>query len=402
MILKDRVILLRLGELTLKGKNRFRFEQTVREHLRAKLKAFDRLKWVHSHGRLFIELNGEVYEDVAKHIDKTFGIQSYSPVDRCSLSLDHIMETALSVMSNLIYKPATFKVSVRRPNKDFIYDTQEMNRRLGGYLLQNIPDLSVDVHHPEIELRVEIRDDFAYIFCEVIPGLGGYPSGTNGKALLLLSGGIDSPVAGWLALKRGLHIEAVHFHSYPYTSERAQQKVIELAEKLAEYSRRIVLHMVPFTDIQLKLKEIGNDNLLITLIRRAMMRITTELANKQGAGAIVTGENLGQVASQTLPGLTVIGQAAGLPLLQPLIMMDKQEIINQAIRIGSYPISILPFEDCCTLFVPKSPSTNPNIRVLEAIEKRAEWLPEYIQQAVDKTDSRLIITGKKKEIEQFF
>lgn len=243
-------------------------------------------------------------------------------------------------------------------------------------------------------LRVEIREEGAFIYCDRVPGLGGYPLGSSGKAMLMLSGGIDSPVAGWLSMRRGLRIEAVHFHSFPFTSERAQRKVIDLTYKLADYGKSIRLHMVPFTEIQTKLHEYGQPNLLITLTRRAMFRITERLALQEKAGAIVTGESLGQVASQTLASINVIDKASAMPILRPLIMMDKNEIIRIAKQIETYPVSILPYEDCCTLFMPRSPSTNPNLRVVERMESRFEWLGEAIAAAVGKTETINIIHGE--------
>lgn len=398
------IIMIRLGELTLKGRNRSHFERAMLTQLQDRLSRYEKLGWTRGHGRIFVELNGEPYEPIAGQIGKTFGIASFSPVFRSSLEPDDILSGALSTMQRLKREQGTFKVSVRRPNKQFPYNSQEMNRRVGGFLLRNLPGWRVDVHQPDVELQVEIRHDYAYIFCEVLPGPGGYPKGTSGKAMLLLSGGIDSPVAGWMAMKRGLEIEAVHFHSFPYTSERAQQKVKELAAKLAEYAGSITLHMVPFTDIQLRLKELGKESLLITLMRRAMFRIVEILAEQRGAKAIITGESLGQVASQTLQSLTVIGQAAELPILRPLIMMDKLEIVAEAKKIGTYPISIQPYDDCCTLFVPKSPSTNPNLHIVERYERIADWLPDLLREAAERTEIVKVrpAAEAEEELSRFF
>lgn len=398
------MILIRLGELTLKGRNRSRFERSILKQLETRLGRYKKLGWTHSHGRIFIALNGEPFEPVAEQIGKTFGIMSFSPVDRAPLELDAIRACALAAMRRLNRTAGTFKVSVRRPNKQFPHTSQEMNRLVGGYLLRHLQGWKVDVHQPDVELQVEIRQDYAYVFCEVIPGPGGYPAGTSGKAMLLLSGGIDSPVAGWMAMKRGLELEAVHFHSFPYTSERAQLKVRELAAKLAEYAGEITLHMVPFTDIQLRLKEQVKETLLITYMRRAMLRIAETLAERRGAKAIVTGDSLGQVASQTLPSLTVIGRAAELPILRPLIMLDKQEIIDQAKKIGTYPISIQPYEDCCTLFVPRSPSTNPNLHIVERLERKLDWLPDLVREAADRTETSQVRPAAEEatELDRFF
>jgi len=389
------LILIRFGELTLKGHNRSRFEDAVVADIAARLRAFPNIQLESFYGRLIVVLNGEPFIEISAKLDTVFGIHSYSPAERCDLEPESIRETALLVMRQLVQPPKTFKVAVRRTNKQFPLNSMQMNDYVGGYILANTPGLKVEVRHPEIELQVEIRETYAYICCEIYPGLGGYPKATSGKAMLLLSGGIDSPVAGFLALKRGLELEAVHFHSYPFTSERAQQKVRELASQLSVYSSKITLHMVPFTDIQTRLKQTDNDKLLITLIRRAMLRVTERLAISRQAKAIITGESLGQVASQTLPGLTVIGQAATeVPVLRPLIMLDKSEIIQMARKIGTYPISIQPYEDCCTLFVPKSPSTNPNPHVITKIEEKAVWLEAAITEAVLASEVSIIEENK--------
>ncbi|WP_068611125.1 tRNA uracil 4-sulfurtransferase ThiI [Paenibacillus swuensis] len=384
------LILLRFGELTLKGKNRNRFEQAVIHYTLDVLKDFGELTYRKAYGRFFLELNGAPYPSVASKLSKIFGIQTFSPVLRRSHDSEAICTAAVQVMEGLSKRPQTFKVSVKRTWKEYHHDTQEMNPMIGGAVLRAFPGLKVDVHEPDVELRVEIREEGTYIFSDIIPGAGGYPVGSNGKAMLMLSGGIDSPVAGWLSMRKGLEIEAVHFHAFPFTSERAKQKVIDLSLHLAGYTRKIKVHMVPFTEIQTRLNAMGQPNLMITLMRRAMFRITERLADLNGAKALVTGESLGQVASQTLPSLNAIGSVVDMPLLRPLITMDKEDIIRIAHRIGTYDTSILPYEDCCTLFVPKSPSTNPNINVLERIEGRAAWLEEEIEKAVKDTESFML------------
>ncbi len=384
------MILLRFGELTLKGKNRSRFENQVLQHAKYMLRSFPRLHFIKTYGRIYIELNGEPYEQVAAALGKVFGLSSFSPVHKAEPNLASIRETALQAVRELPNRPKTFKVSVRRADKHFPHSSQELNGLIGGYVLRHMNGLKVDVHRPDVDLRVEIREEGVFVYSEVVPGLGGYPFGSSGKAMLMLSGGIDSPVAGWLGMKRGLVIEAVHFHSFPYTSERAQQKVVDLTRQLAGYTNGIKLHMVPFTEIQTKLRGGSRDNLLITLMRRAMFRITEKLAEKHDALAIVTGESLGQVASQTLSNMYTINQVVRMPILRPLITMDKTEIIRIAEMIETYPISILPYEDCCTLFVPKNPTTNPSLRVVERIESRLEWLSDEIDKAVEHTETEWI------------
>lgn len=381
------MVIIRFGEFTLKGKNRSFFENAVVKDIRNRMRAFPNVVVHHGTGRVFLELNGTPFGHVAGTLDTIFGLSSYSPAERSSLDPEQIRDTALALMRNVVPRPATFKVKVRRAYKAFPMNSMEMNHYVGRHILVHMPDLKVDLHKPDTELNVEIRDSGAYVFCETRQAQGGFPLGTSGRSLLLLSGGIDSPVAGYLAMKRGLEVEAVHFHSFPYTSERAKQKVRELAERLAVYAGTVTLHMVPFADIQTKLKQLGKERFLITMTRRAMMRVATRLAEQRGAGAIVTGESLGQVASQTLASLTAIEDAAGVPVLRPLIMMDKQEIIQLANKIETYDISIQPYEDCCTLFIPKSPATNPNLALVQKIEAGAEWMAEQVEEAVRQTET---------------
>ncbi|WP_409341305.1 tRNA uracil 4-sulfurtransferase ThiI [Paenibacillus sp. MBLB4367] len=388
--MKTDTVIVRLGELTLKGRNRHRFEKQMMHQLQMLVfRAYPRLTSSSEFGRIYLQLNGEPYEGVAEALSKVFGLTSYSPAVRTELTLEALREAALEAVYAIPVQPKTFRVTVRRANKSFPHATPELLGLIGGHVLRAIRELKVDVHHPEAVVTVDIRDDAAYVFTESLPGAGGYPLGSNGKALLMLSGGIDSPVAGWLAMRRGLKVEAVHFHSYPFTSERAKQKVIDLAQTLSVYSGSLKLHMVSFTDIQTKLKQASVDNLMITLMRRVMLRIVEKIAGECAAGAIVTGDSLGQVASQTLPSLNAIGSAASLPLLRPLIMMDKSEIIRMAEQIGTFELSILPYEDCCTLFVPKSPSTNPNPNLVARIEQSLEWLEAAVEEAVK---SREILT----------
>ncbi|MFC4778496.1 tRNA uracil 4-sulfurtransferase ThiI [Paenibacillus sp. GCM10023252] len=369
------MILLRFGEIYVKGRNRSKFEKSMMAQVKGAMKPYERLTYLRTFGRIFVKLNGEAYQPVAERLSQVFGIVSFSPVMRVDSELEVIRKAALELVHARRDSASTFKVSVKRGWKEFPYPSQEMNHLVGSHILRATPELKVDVRQPELELRVDIQAEGTYIYCEVVQGAGGYPYGSNGKAMLLLSGGIDSPAAGWMALRRGLELEAVHFHSYPFTSDKAKDKVIELAKKLAYYSGvPLKLHLVPFTDIQTALTQMKQDPLIITLMRRSMLRITESLAEAQGALGIVTGDSLGQVASQTLSSMNVIGRATDLPLLRPLITMDKEQIIQLAKDIGTYTTSILPYEDCCSLFLPKSPSTNPNLRVVQKVE---EFIPEY-------------------------
>jgi len=386
--LKYDMLLLRFGELTLKGRNRNRFENTVLKHVKSVLRPFPAATIQKEYGRLYIVINGEDSESMIKELKKVFGLYSVSPVIVCPSELDAIVETSTSFLKQMPLKDGTtFKVSARRVWKKFPYSSHEMNHLVGAPLLQEFEQLKISMKDPELELRIEIRETGTYIFCEVIPAAGGFPRGSNGKAMLLLSGGIDSPVAGYSAMRRGLEVEAVHFYSYPFTSRKAKEKVMELAKVLSGYSGRIKIHLVPFTEIQTSFTTVGQDNLIITLMRRSMLRIATMLAEREGALAIVTGDSLGQVASQTLPSMNVIGRATELPLLRPLVTMDKNEIMDIAKQIGTYDLSILPYEDCCTLFVPKSPTTNPNLHVVERIEASLENLPAMLEDAVRRTES---------------
>ncbi|WP_342426584.1 tRNA uracil 4-sulfurtransferase ThiI [Paenibacillus sp. FSL L8-0158] len=400
------MLLLRFGEFTLKGKNRTRFEKAVLNHVKLLLKPFPGASLRKEFGRIYVVLGGEPYEQIIQVLQKVFGITTISPVKMAPVELGGIIETAVALMRELnVAEGTTFKVNARRVWKEFAHSSQEMNHLIGSPILREFQALRVDVHQPDIELRVEVREQAAYIFSDVIMAVGGFPLGTNGKAMLLLSGGIDSPVAGWSSMRRGLEIECVHFYSYPFTSERAKEKVIELARVLAGYAGRIKIHLVPFTEVQTAFTRTGQDNLIITLMRRSMLRIATMLAEREGALALVTGDSLGQVASQTLSSMNVIGRSTELPLLRPLVMMDKQEITEIAKQIGTYDLSILPYEDCCTLFVPKSPTTNPNLWVVQKIEASIRDLNALIEQAVAATETLVLeaggaIEGRNEEVIQ--
>lgn len=381
--MKADMILIRYGEFTLKGRNRGQFERRMLAKVKQVLAPFPGAEVTRTYGRLYIILNGEPYEAIAKGLKHVFGIHSFSPVRHTESQLERIQEVSLEVMRALPAEPRTFKMSVRRVEKSFPYDSPKMNHLVGSHVLRAFPDLKVNVREPEVELRVEIQPEGAYIFSEIVEGAGGYPYGTNGKAMLLLSGGIDSPVAGYLSMRKGLELEAVHFHSYPFTSEQAKEKVVELTRRLSHYSGvPLKLHMVSFTEIQTAIAACNQESLTITLMRRSMLRIAQGLAEKAGALGIVTGDSLGQVASQTLGSMNVIGRTTELPLLRPLIMMDKNDIIRIAEEIGTYETSILPYEDCCTLFVPKSPTTNPNLKIVEKVEAYMPRLDEMIEEAI--------------------
>ncbi|UPK42305.1 tRNA uracil 4-sulfurtransferase ThiI [Paenibacillus pabuli] len=395
--MKYDMLLLRFGEFMLKGKNRARFEKTIITQVRSLLKPYPGASLRKEFGRLYVDLGGESHTELIAVLKRVFGVMSISPVKVTPSESAQIVETAIAFMDEReteFNEGTTFKVNVRRVWKEFPHSSHEMNHLVGSPILRKFQQLSVDVRQPDIELRVEIRDQGTYIFNEVIPAVGGFPLGTNGKAMLLLSGGIDSPVAAWSSMRRGLEVECVHFYSYPFTSQRAKEKVIDMARALADHAGSIKLHLVPFTEIQTAFTQLGQDNLIITLMRRSMLRIATKLAERERALALITGDSLGQVASQTLPSMNVIGRATDLPLLRPLVMMDKQEIITLSKQIGTYDISILPYEDCCTLFVPKSPTTNPNLRIVDKIEATMRQLPEWVEQAVEQTETITLHAGE--------
>jgi len=365
----ENLYLISYGEIALKGENRPFFERILVQRIKQALGGFEKYKVQRTHGRIYCYVQGPE-EDVIDSLKRVFGIVSISPTESCDLDLEAIKETAFSIMEKIDYKGKTFKVETRRPNKSFPMQSPEVSREIGAHLLRNLKDLRVDVHNPDILLEIEIRER-AYVYQEKISGLGGLPVGCNGRAVLLLSGGIDSPVAGYMTMKRGVEIEAVYFHSFPFTSDRAKEKVIDLTRILSAYCGHINLHVVNFTDV---LKEIGEktpNDFLTILMRRMMVRISERVAEKVGAKALVTGESLGQVASQTLEAINATNEVANMPILRPLIGFDKSEIMALARKIGTYEISIEPYADCCTVFVPEHPKTRPE---LEAVRKAEQNL----------------------------
>jgi len=356
----ESLYLISFGEIALKGENRPYFERFLMQRIKEALLPYDEnVQLTKTHGRIYCYTKAE-REKVFNALKKVFGIVYVSPAKCCENDLEQIKETALELMKGLNYSGKTFKVETRRPNKSFPLKSPEVSRHIGAHILRNLKGLTVDVHEPDILLEVEIREQ-TFVYCEKIPGLGGLPVGCNGKAMLLLSGGIDSPVAAYMLMKRGVEVEAVYFHSFPFTSDRAKEKVIELCRVLAEYSGRMRLHVVNFTEA---LKEIGEkapDEFLTIMMRRMMVRVAEQIAREVGAKALITGESLGQVASQTLEALVATNEVATMPIFRPLIGFDKIEIMELARKIGTYDISIRPYDDCCTVFVPKHPKTRPNL-----------------------------------------
>ncbi len=394
-------IIVRYGELSLKGKNRHHFENKLKETVKRKLKPFTQVKVKKAFDRMNIELNGQDHEPVIKKLQEIFGIQGLRLAAKCDLELETIRKTALEAMRDAGPSVNTFKVSTKRNYKQYPHDSQEMNHLVGGYILEHTEDITVDVHNPDVEVKVEIKPEAAYISCIDYPGAGGLPIGSSGKVMLMLSGGIDSPVAGYLTMKRGVRLEMVHFHSPPFTSERARQKVEDLTKVLTRYGGNIKMHVVPFTEIQKAIKKQIPDNYSMTVMRRYMLRITEQLAYKNDALAIATGESLGQVASQTLSSMNTINEVTNLPMIRPLITMDKLEIMDISRKIGTYDISIRPYEDCCTVFVPSAPKTKPNRDKANRFESYME-IDELVEQAVENTESIFFKEGTAAKEEEAF
>ena len=361
------LLLVRYGEIFLKGLNRPYFIRALIRKIRCALRGTGSNVWVHD-GRIFVE-GFEDLELVIDRITRVFGVHSVCPaVEMPKEDFDALCRQAISMMADM---KGTFKVNARRSDKRYPMNSPQINMEMGGRILEANPQLKVDVHDPEHVLNVEIRDQ-AYLYVKVIPAVGGMPVGTNGNATLLLSGGIDSPVAGWMIAKRGVQINAVHFHSYPYTSEQAKEKVLDLARKLSYSCCGIKVHIVPFTEIQLQIRDHCPEEYTTLIMRRFMMRIAEKIAEQTGSGALITGESIGQVASQTMEALETTNSVVSMPVFRPLIGFDKSEIIDIAKKIDTYELSSLPYEDCCTIFTPKHPATRPKKdKVAEAEQKLA-------------------------------
>lgn len=393
-------ILIRYGELSTKGRNRSKFIEKLGNSIRRVLSDVPNIVVKGNRDRTYIILNGEDGREIMERLKGIFGIQSFSPVIKVQKDLDGMKEAVLQLFNKVYSEGKTFKITTKRADKSFFMDTGELNYAFGSHILQNVPDAKVNVKEPDINMQVEVREEAAYISCETIRGAGGMPAGSSGKAMLMLSGGIDSPVAGYLSLKRGLEVEGVHFFSPPFTSERAKQKVLDLGEKLANMNGHFLLHIVPFTEIQQLIHKQIPENYTMTTTRRIMLRITDELRKKQDALAIITGESLGQVASQTLESMYAINDVTNTPILRPLIMMDKSDIVKIANDIQTHEISIRPFEDCCTIFVPASPKTKPKKEKVIHYESYMDFEP-FIQKAVENTESILIKPESLKKENSF-
>lgn len=366
-------IMVRYGELSTKGHNKKSFIDRLGDNVRHALHSFDQVKVHAQRDRLHVELNGADYDQVMDRLKLVFGIQNFSPSIRVEKSFDATAKAAAQMIEEQVDHPITFKVETRRSDHHFELDTFGMNNQLGGYLLAKFPDkLKVDVHHPDLTLRVEIRLNGIYLSSETIKGAGGMPVGTAGKGMMMMSGGIDSPVAAYLAMKRGVSLEMVHFYSPPYTSPQALAKAQQLTERLAKYSGNIRFIQVPFAEIQETVKEKVPEGYLMTVQRRMMLRLAAALMVKRHGLAIFNGESLGQVASQTMESMLAINDVTTYPVLRPVLSYDKTEIIKIAEQIGTYDLSILPYEDCCTVFTPPSPKTRPSVERARKYEQRLD------------------------------
>ena len=368
--MKADIILLKYGEISLKGLNRPMFEKQLLANVAKALAPLGKFSIRKSQSTVYVEPLGDDIDMQAatERLSKVFGIVNICPAAKCQKTIEDIERTTLECLSQIDLNGKTFKVEAKREDKQFPMNSPQLCRHMGAVILKNTEGLSVDVHNPDILVQIEIRKE-AFIFTQKVSGAGGMPVGTAGRAALLLSGGIDSPVAGWMISKRGVVLDAVHFHSHPYTSDRAKEKVIELAKIMTQYTGPIRLHIVPFTDIQLDIIDKCPKNYLTIIMRRLMMRIAEKIARESGAMALITGESIGQVASQTMESLVVTDNAVDMPVFRPCIGMDKEEIVTISKKIDTYETSILPYEDCCTIFVPKHPKTKPSISEIQEAEK---------------------------------
>lgn len=393
-------ILVRFGELTTKGKNRKLFIRKLLKNTKEILHDYSALEYELTYDRLYIYLNEENAEEVTDKLKTIFGIHNFS----LCYKVEHDLEKAKEVVTYIIDHDEgnTFKIDTKRHDKSYPKNSIEMNKEIAGYVFHHTTkELSVDVHNPDILVRVEYRKDAIYIMDNMIPGAGGYPVGIGGKALLMLSGGIDSPVAGYLTMKRGVDIECIHYASPPYTNEMAREKVLDLVNVLKDYTHgSIKVHIVPFTDLQLSVYDHCDESYAMTVMRRMMYRIAEGVAKKNDCLAIVNGESIGQVASQTLESMNTINQVITTPVIRPVACMDKLEIIKIAEKIDTYDISIRPFEDCCTIFTPHNPATKPKAYKAEGYE--AEWdFASEVQKCIDHTET-IIINSKYKNNDDLF
>lgn len=386
-----KAFLIKYAEIAIKGKNRYLFEDALVKQIRYALRNVEGEFNVHKQqGRVFVETVGDYdYDEAIEALSHVFGITGICPaVIVEDEGFDKLAADVVAYMDRIYPdKNFTFKVKARRARKNYPMESMQLAAELGGKILDAFPEMKVDVHNPDVMLNVEIREKISF-YSEEIPGPGGMPVGTNGKAMLLLSGGIDSPVAGYMISKRGVGMDATYFHAPPYTSERAKQKVVDLAKEISVYTGPIDLHIVNFTDIQLAIYEKCPHEELTIIMRRYMMRIAEHFAKEDGCLGLVTGESIGQVASQTMQSLAATNEVCTMPVYRPLIGFDKQEIVEVSERIGTYETSILPYEDCCTIFVAKHPVTKPNLNVIKKSElKLSEVIDDLMKEAIETVET---------------
>ena len=381
------ILLLKLGEIVLKGLNRGAFEKRLMKNIAWRIRELGEFKIYCLQSTIYVEPKDENIDmsAVEEKIARVFGIVSICRAAECPKDMDAIFDTAVKFLDDKLKNAKTFKVDAKRSDKAFPKKSPEIAMEIGGKLHDLYPNLTVDVKNPELLIKVEVRDRAAFVHANPKMGAGGMPVGANGRAALLLSGGIDSPVAGYMIAKRGVSLMGIHFFSYPYTSERAKQKVIELAEKVSAYTGKMYVAMVPFTEIQEQIRDRCDEDLFTLIMRRFMMRIAEKIAIKNDCKALITGESLGQVASQTMEALGVTASMCILPVLRPVIGMDKEEIVVISRKIDTFETSILPYEDCCTVFTPKHPKTKPRLYDLEAAEANLD-IETLVNTAIENTE----------------
>jgi thiamine biosynthesis protein ThiI len=389
-----KAFLIKYAEIGLKGNNRYIFENALRDRIKEALNKIGSYEVSKEQGRIFIECpDGYDYEETVAALQKVFGISSICPVAVIDSSDWEILTRGVGDYVEAMYpdRRVTFKVEAKRADKNYFLTSPEICIEMGAYLLKRFPELKVDVHEPSVRFTVEVRTK-CYVYSIIIPGPGGMPVGCNGKAMLLLSGGIDSPVAGYMISKRGVSIAAIYFHAPPYTSDRAKQKVVDLAEKISRYTGKLKLFIVNFTDIQLYIYDQCPHEELTIIMRRYMMKIAEKLAQQEGCLGLITGESIGQVASQTMQSLAATNEVCTMPVYRPLIAFDKKDIVEMAKEIDTFEISIQPFEDCCTIFVARHPVTKPSIKVINNSEKKLEErIGELMETAINTVE--VVIAG---------
>lgn len=394
----DRIVV-KYGELSIKGKNRNQFIKRMIQTIKYKCRKLERIQFDIQPQRLYIILNGEDPQKVIACLNQVFGIHAYSLAVKATLDMDAIKSLATELIQHEITEPVTFKVETHRSYKAFPLTSLEISKEVAAHVLKHTNMLTVDVKKPEVTLLVDVRADGVYLSLKDIKGLGGLPIGVDGKGLLMISGGIDSPVAGFMMQKRGLYLEAIHFASPPYTSVQSKQKVIDLLQKIAVYhpNGKLKLHVVPFTELQKAIYQYCPDHYGITLMRRMMYRISEIVAKQNDCKVIVNGESLGQVASQTIDSMYAINDVTSMPVLRPLVAFDKMEIIEIATKIGTYDISILPYEDCCTVFVPKHPVIKPDLTKIYQFEQGFDF-NALIKKAIENIETIMIDEDKKIDL----